>query len=176
MGTITCTTACDQSNSHQVLMHGLRLIPDGSTTFCHPSPPPPPTPPSPLLPPPPVPAATAIHLNYPDSIDSSPRSRNNDTYDDPLPPVPGAKLRLMCSYGGHIIPRPHDKSLCYVGGDTRLVVVDRHSSLSSLCTRLSRSLLHGRSFTMKYQLPNEDLDSLVSITTEEDLENMIEGI
>ncbi|KAJ0049323.1 hypothetical protein Pint_16554 [Pistacia integerrima] len=121
-----------------------------------------------------VPAATAIHLNYPDSIDSSPRSRNNDTYDDPLPPVPGAKLRLMCSYGGHIIPRPHDKSLCYVGGDTRLVVVDRHSSLSSLGTRLSRSLLHGRSFTMKYQLPNEDLDSLVSITTEEDLENMIE--
>lgn len=27
---------------------------------------------------------------------------------------------------------------------------------------------------MKYQLPNEDLDSLVSITTDEDLENMIE--
>lgn len=140
---------------------------------------PPPLPPHPTTPTsitvsPAVPAPTSIHLNYPDSIESSPRSRTGDTYDDPLPPVPGAKLRLMCSYGGHIIPRPHDKSLCYVGGETRLVVVDRHSSLSSLCTRLSRSLFNGRSFMLKYQLPNEDLDSLVSITTDEDLENMIE--
>lgn len=80
----------------------------------------------------------------------------------------------MCSYGGHIIPRPHDKSLCYVGGDTRIVVVDRHSSLSDLCTRLSRTLLNGRPFTLKYQLPSEDLDSLISVTTDEDLDNMLE--
>ncbi|KAK3225254.1 hypothetical protein Dsin_005116 [Dipteronia sinensis] len=119
--------------------------------------------------------ATSIHLNYPDSQESSPRSHNVESYEnDPLPPVPGAKLRLMCSYGGHIIPRPHDKSLCYVGGETRLVVVDRHSSLSFFSTRLSCSLLNGRSFALKYQLPNEDLDSLVSLTTDEDLENMIE--
>lgn len=78
-----------------------------------------------------APAPTSTHLTYPDSVESSPRSRNADTYDDnnPLAEVPGAKLRLMCSYGGHIIPRPHDKSLCYVSGETRLVVVDRHSSL-----------------------------------------------
>ncbi|KAG2242637.1 hypothetical protein Bca52824_095517 [Brassica carinata] len=80
----------------------------------------------------------------------------------------------MCSYGGHILPRPHDKSLCYMGGDTRIVVVDRNSSLSSLVTRLSNKLLDGRSFTLKYQLPSEDLDSLISVTTDEDLENMIE--
>ncbi|KAH9802274.1 PB1 domain-containing protein [Citrus sinensis] len=106
-----------------------------------------------------APVPTSTYLTYPDSVESSPRSRNADTYDDnnPLPEVPGARLRLMCSYGGHIIPRPHDKSLCY-----------------SLCSRLSRSLVNGRSFTLKYQLPNEDLDSLVSITTDEDLENMIE--
>ncbi|KAK2647958.1 hypothetical protein Ddye_015447 [Dipteronia dyeriana] len=119
--------------------------------------------------------ATSSHLNYPDSQESSPRSHNVEGYEnDPLPPVPGNKLRLMCSYGGHIIPRPHDKSLCYVGGETRLVVVDRHSSLSFFSTRLSHSLLNGRSFALKYQLPNEELDSLVSLTTDEDLENMIE--
>ncbi|GLT63495.1 hypothetical protein SLA2020_360570 [Shorea laevis] len=119
-------------------------------------------------------AATSMHLNYPDSVDSSPRSRTTDSYDDPLPPVLCAKLRFMCSYGGHIMPRPHDKVLCYVGGETRLVVVDRHSSFLVLCTRISRTLLHGRPFTLKYQLPNEDLDSLVTVTTDEDLENMIE--
>ncbi|XP_039011064.1 uncharacterized protein LOC120140086 [Hibiscus syriacus] len=112
--------------------------------------------------------------NYLDSIDSSPRSHNDNTYDDPLPAVSGARLRLMFSFGGHIMPRPHDKSLCYVGGDTRIVAVDRHCSLSALCTRISRALLNGRSFILKYQLPNEDLDSLVSVATDEDLENMIE--
>nr|DAD27161.1 TPA_asm: hypothetical protein HUJ06_028629 [Nelumbo nucifera] len=30
----------------------------------------------------------------------------------------------MCTYGGHIVPRPHDKSLCYLGGDTVIVAVD----------------------------------------------------
>ncbi|XP_047338650.1 uncharacterized protein LOC124942232 [Impatiens glandulifera] len=115
------------------------------------------------------------HLNNPDSAESSPRSRPGDTWpDEPLPSIPGAKLRLMCSYGGHIIPRPHDKSLCYVGGDTRMVVIDRNSLLSSFSTRLSKTLINGRSFTLKYQLPNEDLDSLISVTTDEDLENMIE--
>ncbi|KAJ8550884.1 hypothetical protein K7X08_000254 [Anisodus acutangulus] len=80
----------------------------------------------------------------------------------------------MCSYGCHIIPRPHDKSLCYNGGDTRIVVVDRQSSLSDLHARLSHTLLNGNNFTLEYQLLNEDLDSLVSVTTYEDLEHMIE--
>ncbi|XP_057447811.1 uncharacterized protein LOC130739514 [Lotus japonicus] len=113
---------------------------------------------------------------YPDSTNSSPRSRNTDSWDDPYP-SPAAtttKLRLMCSYGGHIVPRPHDKSLCYVGGDTRILVVDRTTSLSDLSARLSKTLLKGRPFVLKYQLPNEDLDSLVSVTTDEDLENMID--
>lgn len=112
--------------------------------------------------------------NYPDSIDSSPRSRATD-FDDSFPSATaGGKLRLMCSYGGHIVPRPHDKSLCYVGGDTRIVVVDRSTTLSDLQSRLSKTLLNGRQFTLKYQLPNEDLDSLISVSTEEDLDNMVD--
>ncbi|MCD7452762.1 hypothetical protein HAX54_018064 [Datura stramonium] len=67
-----------------------------------------------------------------------------------------------------------NQSLCYVGGDTRIVVADRQSSLSDLQARLSHTLLNGRRFSLKYQLPNEDLDSLVSVTTDEDLDNMIE--
>ncbi|XWS68818.1 hypothetical protein CRYUN_Cryun04dG0125300 [Craigia yunnanensis] len=121
-----------------------------------------------------TPAATIL-TSYPDSIDSSPRSRNTDSWDDPAPPSTlHSKLRLMCSYGGTIVPRPHDKALCYIGGDTRMVVLDRHTSLASLHHRLSLSLLHGHPFTLKYQLPSEDLDSLISVTTDEDLENMID--
>ncbi|KAJ0264369.1 PB1 domain-containing protein [Hirschfeldia incana] len=105
-------------------------------------------------------------------VDGSPRAIALDT--DLLASVPDTKLRLMCSFGGHIMPRPHDKALTYSSGETRLVVVDRRSSLASLRSRLSTMLLNGRSFTLKYQLPNEDLDSLVTITTDEDFENMIE--
>ncbi|XP_057423432.1 uncharacterized protein LOC130717276 [Lotus japonicus] len=137
------------------------------------APPQPPTPsaapPLSSVAPPPQPPP---HLNYADSVDSSPRSRNTDSWDDPFPPT--SKLRLMCSYGGHIVPRPHDKSLCYVGGDTRIVVVERATSLADISTRLSKTFLDGRPFTLKYQLPNEDLDSLISVTTDEDLENMID--
>ena len=131
-------------------------------------------PPPPPQPPPPS-ATAATPTIYPDSVESSPRSRNTDSnfFDDPPLPL-SSKLRLMCSYGGHIVPRPHDKSLCYVGGDTRIVVVDRHSTLSSLSSRLSNTLLNARPFILKYQLPSEDLDSLISVTTDEDLENMID--
>ncbi|KAJ0725082.1 putative PB1 domain-containing protein [Helianthus annuus] len=85
------------------------------------------------------------------------------------------KVRLMCSNGGHIVPRPHDKTLCYVGGETRMLVVDRHTTLLNLTHRLSNTLLRSSSpFTIKYQLPSEDLDSLISLTTDEDLQHMIE--
>ncbi|KAI3453068.1 hypothetical protein Pfo_009731 [Paulownia fortunei] len=123
---------------------------------------------------PPIPT-TPTPVVYPDSVDSSPRSRQTDSWDaDPPPPQQPPKLRLMCSYGGHIVPRPHDKTLCYIGGDTRIIVIDRHTSLSDLHHRLSKSLLHNQPFSLKYQLPSEDLDSLISVTTDEDLENMVE--
>ncbi|CAA6665414.1 unnamed protein product [Spirodela intermedia] len=124
-------------------------------------------------------AAAAVSC-YADSVDSmSPRSRGGDLWDDPVaasaaPAAAASKLRLMCSFGGHIVPRPHDKALCYLGGETRIVVVDRHATLADLHGRLSRSLLGGRPFSLKYQLPSEDLDSLISVTADDDLDNMIE--
>ncbi|KAK6151256.1 hypothetical protein DH2020_016188 [Rehmannia glutinosa] len=95
----------------------------------------------------------------------------------PLPPFAASKLRLMCSYGGHIVPRPHDKVLFYAGGESRIVSVDRRTtagSLSAFCAHLSRTVFNNRPFHLKYQLPNEELDSLISVITDEDLANMIE--
>ncbi|CAD5191373.1 unnamed protein product [Musa acuminata subsp. malaccensis] len=103
-------------------------------------------------------------LGYADSLDSC---------DEP-PFSSAGRLRLMCSYGGRIVPRPTEKSLCYLGGETRIVVVDRHSALADICAKLSRTLLGGRTFSLKYQLPSEDLDSLISVATDEDLDNMID--
>ncbi|CAM8884223.1 unnamed protein product [Rhodiola kirilowii] len=120
--------------------------------------------------------SSAAHLPYTDSVESSPRSRTTESWDGPLLPVVGAtKLRLMCSHGGHIVPRPHDKALCYVGGDTRMVFVDRNISLADLSAKIAKALLlHTKAFSLKYQLPNEDLDSLISLAGDEDLDIMIE--
>ncbi|XP_019154965.1 PREDICTED: uncharacterized protein LOC109151402 isoform X2 [Ipomoea nil] len=97
----------------------------------------------------------------------------------PFPPPPAftTKLRLMCSYGGHIVPRPQTNTFFYAGGETRIIAVDRLTtafSLASLTAHLSRSLYNNRPFYLKYQLPDEGLDSLISVTTDEDLQNMLE--
>ncbi|XP_071739318.1 uncharacterized protein [Rutidosis leptorrhynchoides] len=127
-----------------------------------------------VAPPPQPPPLSAAHL---DSSNTNSWGDNNPDYRANGPTAP-PKLRLMCSYGGHIVPRPHDKTLCYVGGDTRIVTVDRHTTLSNLTHRLTKSLIKSdtntSSFTIKYQLPSEDLDSLISVATDEDLENMID--
>ncbi|KAI4299267.1 hypothetical protein L6164_032742 [Bauhinia variegata] len=102
-----------------------------------------------------------------DSVASSPRSDVHYSHES-LP-----RVRLMCSFGGKILPRPHDNQLRYVGGDTRIVAVPRSISFFSLLARLSK--FTGTIFTtVKYQLPNEDLDALISVTTDEDVENMMD--
>ncbi|XP_028805350.1 uncharacterized protein LOC114760251 [Neltuma alba] len=100
-----------------------------------------------------------------DSVASSPRS---DHFHEPL-----LRVRFMCSFGGRILPRPHDNQLRYVGGDTRMIAVHRSISFSALLLRLSK-LSGTTNITVKYQLPNEDLDALISVTTDEDVENMME--
>ncbi|KAI3710366.1 hypothetical protein L2E82_40145 [Cichorium intybus] len=113
-----------------------------------------------------------------DSVVISPSSDHpsvdsNRVYDDT---TAQARVRFMCSFGGKILPRPHDNQLRYVGGDTRIVTVLRHNTtFSSLLNKLSK--LSGTSTTeicVKYQLPNEDLDALISVTSDEDVENMMD--
>ncbi|OMP04703.1 Phox/Bem1p [Corchorus olitorius] len=87
------------------------------------------------------------------------------------------KLRLMCSYGGHVIPRPQTKSLYYAGGENRIVTIPAAApnlTLSSLIAHLSSFLHLTTPFVLKYQLPNHDLDSLISISTDDDLQIMLE--
>ncbi|CAK7350741.1 unnamed protein product [Dovyalis caffra] len=100
-----------------------------------------------------------------DSVASSPRSDYHASHDP--------RVRLMCSFGGKILPRPHDNQLRYVGGDTRIVAVHRSTTFSTLITKLSK--LSGIvNLSIKYQLPNEDLDSLISVSTDEDVDNMMD--
>ncbi|XP_068655941.1 uncharacterized protein [Aristolochia californica] len=82
------------------------------------------------------------------------------------------KMKVLCSFGGKILPRPSDGKLRYVGGDTRIIRIKRDISWEELVHRTTS--IFSQTHVIKYQLPGEDLDSLVSISCDEDLQNMME--
>ncbi|WJX29387.1 mitogen-activated protein kinase kinase kinase [Trifolium repens] len=86
--------------------------------------------------------------------------------------VSSRKLKFMCSYGGKILPRPSDGMLRYVGGQTRIISVKRDVSFNDLVQKMVNTF--GQPVIIKYQLPGEDLDALVSVSCADDLDNMME--
>ncbi|XP_024961300.1 uncharacterized protein LOC112501804 isoform X2 [Cynara cardunculus var. scolymus] len=86
--------------------------------------------------------------------------------------VSGRKVKFLCSYGGKILPRPSDGVLRYVGGDTRIISVRRDVGFNELLQKMFDS--YGRNVVIKYQLPEEDLDALVTVSRPDDLENMMD--
>ncbi|CAN4103616.1 unnamed protein product [Withania somnifera] len=86
--------------------------------------------------------------------------------------VLGRKVKFLCSFGGRIIPRPSDGALRYVGGQTKIICVRRDVSFAELVRKMVDT--YGQDVTIKYQLPDEDLDALVSVSCPEDLENMMD--
>lgn len=112
--------------------------------------------------------------SYPESGGSSPRSREID-FENPQPSEDQStgnyKVKLMCSYGGKIHPRPHDNQLAYIGGETKILAVDRTIKFSALLAKLAA--VCDVDVCFKYQLPGEDLDALISVTDDEDLDHMM---
>lgn len=82
------------------------------------------------------------------------------------------KLKFLCSFGGKILPRPNDGKLRYVGGDTRIISLGKDVTYLELLTKTMAVCKYPH--TIKYQLPGEDLDALVSVSSDEDLHHMIE--
>ncbi|KAK6916235.1 PB1 domain [Dillenia turbinata] len=95
---------------------------------------------------------------------------NNPPWEEQQPPA-NYKVKFMCSYGGKVQPRPHDHQLSYVGGETKILAVDRTIKFSSLTNKLNQ--LCESEVCFKYQLPGEDLDALISVTNDDDLEHMM---
>ncbi|XP_010519004.1 PREDICTED: serine/threonine-protein kinase pakA-like isoform X2 [Tarenaya hassleriana] len=82
------------------------------------------------------------------------------------------QVKFLCSFGGKILPRPRDQKLRYVGGETRIIRISRDISYEKLMQKMSE--IYSDTHAIKYQLPGEDLDALVSVSCDEDLQNMME--
>nr|XP_043619148.1 uncharacterized protein LOC122591025 [Erigeron canadensis] len=82
------------------------------------------------------------------------------------------KIKILCSFGGKILPRPSDGKLRYVGGSTRIIRIRKDIYWQELRQKLIEVYIE--TYAVKYQLPGEDLDALVSVSSDEDLLNMME--
>ncbi|KAL5064585.1 hypothetical protein RYX36_026322 [Vicia faba] len=80
--------------------------------------------------------------------------------------------KFLFSYGGKILPRHTDGKLRYTRGHTRVLALSLPISYSELMVKFSE--LCGAPVTLKCPLPNGDLETLISITSDEDLGNIIE--
>lgn len=86
--------------------------------------------------------------------------------------ISGRKVKFLCSFGGKILPRPSDGVLRYVGGDTRIISFRRDVGFNELLQKMYDS--YGQNLVIKYQLPDEDLDALVTVSRPDDLVNMMD--
>uniref|UniRef100_A0A0D9XRK5 PB1 domain-containing protein n=1 Tax=Leersia perrieri TaxID=77586 RepID=A0A0D9XRK5_9ORYZ len=89
------------------------------------------------------------------------------------PAAAEGSVKFLCSYGGRILPRHADGALRYVGGDNRVVSVDRSLPFYELHRKL-REMCGWEAVCLRCQLPTEDLDALVSVTGDDDLANLLE--
>ncbi|KAK4253535.1 hypothetical protein QN277_010196 [Acacia crassicarpa] len=81
-------------------------------------------------------------------------------------------MKVLCSFGGRILPRPSDGKLRYVGGETRMIRLRKDISWQELMHKTLS--IYNQAHILKYQLPGEELDALVSVSSDEDLQNMME--
>lgn len=80
--------------------------------------------------------------------------------------------KVLCSIGGEILWNNHKECYVYSGGDTRIWTLERDISFRELMAKLS-AYYHTVSF-VKYQLPDLELDTLVSVAGDEDVELMMD--
>ncbi|KAI4319065.1 hypothetical protein MLD38_032712 [Melastoma candidum] len=85
---------------------------------------------------------------------------------------PQSTIKFLCSYGGRILPRKPYGKLCYSGGFTRILSVHPSISYPELMARLAEFC--GFSVVLRCQLPSCDLETLVTIKSDEDLANLVE--
>ncbi|KAF8098644.1 hypothetical protein N665_0261s0013 [Sinapis alba] len=82
-------------------------------------------------------------------------------------------VKFLCSYNGRITPRYPDGKLRYNGGHTRVLSVQRSISFTELAMKLGE-ICGMTVISLRCQLPTDDLDALVTVSSDEDLANLME--
>ncbi|XP_023737018.1 uncharacterized protein LOC111884952 [Lactuca sativa] len=119
-----------------------------------------------------IPMLNTIERTAKDLENSSSRGAIHDYASSSSASDNSSKIKILCSFGGKILPRPSDGKLRYVGGNTRIIRIKRDIFWQELRQKVME--IYIETYAIKYQLPGEDLDALVSVSSDEDLQNMME--
>ncbi|KAI0516166.1 hypothetical protein KFK09_008838 [Dendrobium nobile] len=124
---------------------------------------------------------TSIYFNSPTSkypffpLAVSPLINNRNPSSTTIPPKAkhgsSRKVNIRCRFGGKLMPRLSDGALHYVGGRTRITDFRRDLTLQELYCKMEE--IYGGPANICYKLPDQNLDRLVSISSAEDLDNML---
>ncbi|XWS26959.1 hypothetical protein CRYUN_Cryun26dG0074900 [Craigia yunnanensis] len=90
---------------------------------------------------------------------------------------PPRKLKLVCSFNDAFHPRLPSGKLRYIGGETRIISVDRNIGFLKLRAKIADLCPKVLSFWLKYQVAVADVDldmGLVVIESDEDVKCMVE--
>ncbi|CAN6212859.1 unnamed protein product, partial [Urochloa humidicola] len=109
---------------------------------------------------------------YPPFSDASSSSGSHNWYPPNPYQVQPRKIKFICNFGGTFLPRPSDGEIRYVGGERHLVQINQDMSWHELTCKTTK--LIRRDHIIKYHLPGEQLNMLISITSDDDLRNMID--
>ncbi|KAH0454766.1 hypothetical protein IEQ34_016690 [Dendrobium chrysotoxum] len=105
-----------------------------------------------------------------------PLNINRNPFATTIPPTANLqssrKKKLCCKFGGKLMPRLSDGALHYVGGQKRLMAFSRDITLQEFYCKMED--IYGGPVVICYKLSDQELDTLVSITSDEDLDNMME--
>ncbi|XP_065851221.1 RAF-like serine/threonine-protein kinase PRAF [Euphorbia lathyris] len=92
----------------------------------------------------------------------------------PTTPALSRKLRLVCTFHGAFYLRPPSNTLKYIGGEARIISVDRNIGFSNLRSNISNLSPKLNSFSLKYQLSvSGTYAPLLSVSSDEDVTRMI---
>ncbi|GAA0139417.1 hypothetical protein LIER_00966 [Lithospermum erythrorhizon] len=97
---------------------------------------------------------------------------NCDSEISSQPGTPKTKVKFSCSYGGKIVLRPPNGHLKYVGGETRVISVPIDITFQDLMAKLT-CIMNGE-MILKYQIVPEELETLITVKTNEDLKLMFD--
>ncbi|CAN6199811.1 unnamed protein product [Urochloa humidicola] len=82
------------------------------------------------------------------------------------------RMKFLCNFSGRFLPRPIDGKLRYVGGEKHLIQISQGMSWQELISKTTK--LIRQAHIVKYHLPGEQVNVLISVASDDDVHHMID--
>jgi len=110
-------------------------------------------------------------LKFP-SISETSNQGTNKTYLEEIYSSGPNRMKFLCNFGGRFLPRPVDGKLRYVGGEKHLIQINQGLSWQGLISKTTK--LIRQAHIVKYHLPGEQVNVLISVASDDDVHHMID--